>query len=382
MGRLGFEARAAVLAAVLAAIVSGTAQANYLFLDGMWVKHDERVPTAEESEGLRLGLGFPLTTGPGGRLAIETALFGGPMNRVNNEADNQDGLTGDLVYSFDLGWVAPYVAVGLGAVREEINGLRNTSFAAQAGAGLLVNIDPRAYPYYGIRLGVQAQHVANNDISRDKDGFTDYRAMLGLVVPFAGSAPAPAPAPVAAPRDTDGDGVPDARDRCPSQPAATADGCPAAPVAPAEPERDTDGDGIPDSKDECPGTLGGLKVDASGCVKQAAQKIVLEGVTFPSGSTELTAEARAVLDRAAAALSGQAALKVEVGGHTDSIGNPQANVALSQRRAEAVLKYLVSKGVAASRLTARGYGAAEPIADNGTRDGRNKNRRVELKTLD
>jgi OOP family OmpA-OmpF porin len=72
---------------------------------------------------------------------------------------------------------------------------------------------------------------------------------------------------------------------------------------------------------------------------------------------------------------------VEIGGHTDSIGSPQYNRSLSQRRADSVARYLSSQGVDPSHMTARGYGEDMPIADNGTEDGRAQNRRVEFKVL-
>lgn len=380
MNTLDKVALCAALAGLLA--VSGNVGAapddNYLFFDGTWVKHDERVPVAEESYGLRGGLGFPLTASDAGRLALELAIFGNPIKRKGSERDNQDGLTADLVHYWNLGFVDPYVGGGVGAVREKINGNRDTSFAAQIGAGVLFNLDS-THDSYGIRLGVQAQHVANNNIDVDEDGYTDYRALLGIVLPFASAKPAPAPAP---PPDTDGDGVIDAQDACPTQPAATADGCPAAPIVPAAPARDSDADGIDDTRDECPGTLEGLNVDGSGCVTTAAaQKIVLKGVTFIPNSTELTPDAKKVLDDAYDALAGQTNLRVELGGHTDSMGDDAFNRALSQRRADSVKKYLTDKGVAADRLEAKGYGEAQPIADNKTKAGRQENRRVELKIL-
>lgn len=73
-----------------------------------------------------------------------------------------------------------------------------------------------------------------------------------------------------------------------------------------------------------------------------------------------------------------ASLKVEVGGHTDNVGAPEANMKLSDERAKAVMAALVERGVQADRLTAKGFGQTTPVADNRTEDGRAKNRRVEL----
>ncbi len=101
-------------------------------------------------------------------------------------------------------------------------------------------------------------------------------------------------------------------------------------------------------------------------------------VTFDTGKATIAAESDDLLNQAAAALKGAASLKVEVAGHTDNVGTPDANQKLSEARAKAVLDALVTRGVAASMLTAKGYGQTTPIADNRTEEGRAKNRRVEL----
>jgi outer membrane protein OmpA-like peptidoglycan-associated protein len=72
-------------------------------------------------------------------------------------------------------------------------------------------------------------------------------------------------------------------------------------------------------------------------------------------------------------------VRIEIGGHTDNVGKPADNLALSNNRAKAVVRYLISKGIAASRMTAKGYGETKPIADNSSEEGRAKNRRTELK---
>lgn len=121
----------------------------------------------------------------------------------------------------------------------------------------------------------------------------------------------------------------------------------------------------------CPGR--GL-LDAP-CVADA---VVLKGVNFDFDKSSLRPESYAVLDKAAVALKKQGNTKVKVAGHTDSRGDDKYNLALSQRRAETVRAYLIKKGVAANRLTAKGYGESRPVADNATKEGRFKNRRVEL----
>ncbi len=139
---------------------------------------------------------------------------------------------------------------------------------------------------------------------------------------------------------------------------------------------DTDNDGITDALDQCPDSVAGTKVDAQGC--ELMPTIVLEGVKFGSDSAELNEESRAVLNKVAANLMRYPELRVEVAGYTDSSGSQTANVALSQQRAEAVRDYLVEQGLAAEMFSARGYGPENPIADNGSVEGRAFNRRVEL----
>jgi len=173
--------------------------------------------------------------------------------------------------------------------------------------------------------------------------------------------------------DSDGDGVIDGSDACPGTPGGRdvdLRGC----------ERDSDGDGVVDGADACANSLPGAKVDARGCAT-ANQSIVLKGVNFASGSDQLTGNSRTVLDRAAATLRNNPLLRVEIGGHTDSVGAAAYNQQLSQKRASAVRNFLVQNGAKADRLTARGYGELQPIADNGSADGRAANRRVEMKIL-
>ncbi len=182
------------------------------------------------------------------------------------------------------------------------------------------------------------------------------------------------------PIDSDRDGVPDYLDKCPGTPAGVkvdAVGCPL----------DSDHDGVPDYLDKCPDTPAGTKVDASGCPIRAVfetgkRTLILEGVNFETNKAQLTPDSRAVLDKVAESLLAYPELRVEVQGHTDSRGSKALNTKLSQARAETVREYLISKGVAASRLHAKGYGPSTPIADHKTEAGRAKNRRVELVKID
>jgi outer membrane protein OmpA-like peptidoglycan-associated protein len=186
----------------------------------------------------------------------------------------------------------------------------------------------------------------------------------------------PAGTPVDAtgcPRDSDGDGVTDLLDKCPNTPAGTkvdATGCPF----------DSDSDGVLDSADRCPNTPAGTKVDAVGCpaLFGGGATLVLEGVYFETGKAALKPESQAALDRVAESLKGNPEVRVEIGGHTDNTGSKATNQRLSAARATAVKDYLVSQGVDAGRMTAKGYGPDKPVADNKTVAGRAANRRVEL----
>ena len=95
----------------------------------------------------------------------------------------------------------------------------------------------------------------------------------------------------------------------------------------------------------------------------------------------LTADARRILGEVAVALQGEPNLRAEIAGHTDSTGADDYNLRLSQQRAESVRDFLVAEGIAANRLTARGYGEAQPTADNSTETGRALNRRVEFRVV-
>jgi outer membrane protein OmpA-like peptidoglycan-associated protein len=209
--------------------------------------------------------------------------------------------------------------------------------------------------------------------------------------------------------DADGDGVVDGLEKCPGTPAGRkvdAQGC----------ELDADGDGVVDGLDKCPGTAAGRKVNAQGCeldtdgdgvvdsldkcptihaktadgcpapvVEPAPaappQKLVLGDVLFDTNEATLTESSVETLDKAAASLKEWGDVKVEVAGYTDSRGTDEHNEKLSLHRADAVRTYLIGKGVAADRLTAKGYGESNPVASNDTVEGRTENRRVELEPM-
>ncbi len=180
--------------------------------------------------------------------------------------------------------------------------------------------------------------------------------------------------------DDDGDGVPNFKDTCPNTPAGVkvdASGC----------CLDSDGDGVPDFKDTCPGTPGGVPVDENGCpppnivVHDDGTWEVKVKVFFDVNKATIRDEAKPLLDEIARSFNSPRYLdwKAEVQGHCDRSGPKAFNDRLSQKRAEAVRDYLVSKGVAAERLIAKGYGWNVPRYPNDTAENRARNRRVEFK---
>jgi outer membrane protein OmpA-like peptidoglycan-associated protein len=212
------------------------------------------------------------------------------------------------------------------------------------------------------------------------------------------------------PKDSDGDSIADGLDRCSATPkGATVDalGCPG----------DEDTDGVLDGLDRCPRTPIGATVNANGCPtgqqgrqpaagpppaaapprdttpeeerpapapavgRPAGAPMVLEGVSFESGSARLQIGSYIELDSIARVLQANPSLRVEIGGHTDDSGTPADNQRLSTLRAEAVRNYLVAKGVPFQQMVARGYGSTVPRTPDTTPRGRAANRRVEIRPL-
>jgi len=180
--------------------------------------------------------------------------------------------------------------------------------------------------------------------------------------------------------DRDGDSLADDDDECPddSGPLET-NGCP-----------DSDSDHVPDIRDACPSDPADSRIDprrSNGCpsrvvvTKQSIE--ILEMVYFETNKAIIKPVSFGLLDDVARTLNAYPDIKlVEVSGHTDSVGKDEANLKLSQARAEAVMKYLVNQGVDPSRLIARGYGETKPIDTNDTAEGRAKNRRVAFTILE
>ena len=179
--------------------------------------------------------------------------------------------------------------------------------------------------------------------------------------------------------DSDGDGIDDANDRCPTVAGAAENGgCP---------DEDRDGDGLVDRKDECPDLAG--PAEHRGCRPEATVKLQGDRIEF-EGTIHFDVASEVIQRRSATLLDGIAAVikahpelpRIRVEGHTDSRGGRAYNKGLSERRARSVARALVARGVPAELLDPAGFGLERPVADNATRQGRAKNRRVELHVVD
>lgn len=339
-----------------------------------------------------------------------------------------DRYAGNLLYNLNTGTkIRPYLTAGGGIERFHVPGSSSWDWGFNGGGGFRFFAGENA----GVRIEGKYAPVRLDDAGV-KSWEKNIEANLGLFFLFGKHG--------AAPKDSDNDGVMDSADKCPGTTAGTKvgsdgcevvakdsdndgvvdanDKCPGTPSdvkvdatgcvvandddkdgvtnaddkCPQTPENapvdqtgcplDTDADNVKDYMDKCPNTPAGTQVDDMGCPLQSKARGVLKGVTFKTGSPELVENAKTVLDGVAEELKKFPEVKVEVQGHSDSMGNEAFNLSLSQKRAQSVVDYLASQGVPAAQLTAKGYGQSAPIADNKTADGRAKNRRVELKWLD
>ena len=173
--------------------------------------------------------------------------------------------------------------------------------------------------------------------------------------------------------DTDGDGVMDSKDDCPNEAGLIENkGCPL---------MDADADGVADKDDKCPNVAG--VVSNYGCpeVTEEVQKEITDlarAIYFKTGKNSFTDETSIRLDGVSKILSDYTNSKFVVEGHTDSTGSDKVNTALSQKRADAVMNFLISNGFPANNIKATGFGSSNPIGNNKTKQGRQENRRVEI----
>ena len=200
----------------------------------------------------------------------------------------------------------------------------------------------------------------------DHDGLNDEEDQCPILFGTPRHQGCPAP-------DSDEDGIPDEKDHCPTiKGKERYEGCPVP---------DSDGDGLDDETDRCPEEKGSSTYE--GCPEPEPTIIekfsyAASNIFFGLNSTRILPESFQALDEVAGIMAEHPECRLTINGHTDNMGNAAYNLSISQKRADAVKAYLVGKGIAASRITATGYGHQKPIADNQTVSGRAKNRRVEL----
>lgn len=283
-----------------------------------------------------LALGYRVTPNVGlelrygqGRTELDD---GGPADGINVRAEMA---TLDTYYRFNAdGMIQPYVLVGGGLQRLTGDlglGYEETT-VANAALGSFIQLTDN------IALRAEARAIQNMQQSN-----TDGIASVGLLVGFGGSKAAAV-----------------------------------APVAPAATDGDDDKDGVLNSVDKCPGTPSTLVVDADGCPKVLTETVSKEiRVLFDTNKSTIKSQYDADIEAVAKLMTDYPTAKVEIQGHTDSRGSADYNQKLSESRAAAVVKVLTDKyGIAADRISSVGYGAAQPVADNKTVEGRAQNRRT------
>ncbi|MGI9234023.1 MAG: OmpA family protein [Woeseiaceae bacterium] len=389
---------------------------GYFFAMGSYVDDDDDRGVEDDITTGQFGFGYVLNDALNMELMLSAGWADGDSGGVDEE---------QLGIGVDLQWVfrraerfSPYLHAGVGHLTIDPELAQSSDGGMYSvGAGFLLDMFDS-----NIALRGEYRHRADSATSVD---LNDNMYSIGFQIPFGRATPkfvdadgdgvadgsdrcpnTPSGAPVDAygcELDSDGDGVKDSMDKCPGTPRGVAvddEGCPAdsdgdgvsndkdkcpntvrgAKVGPDGCELDGDEDGVVDRLDECPNSAPGVQVDIKGC--EIKGEIRLPGVNFESNSDRLLPGATSVLDDAVATLKKNPTITVEVAGHTDSDGAAEYNEGLSARRATTVRDYLASNGIAEGRLTVRGYGEAQPIADNGTREGKAENRRVVLRIIE
>ena len=356
-------------------------------------------------------LGYRYDNGLGVELDYQHVLSFKIKNKLtgvttNDDDENLGAVDGYYRFNRD-GVFQPYLLLGAGWYEfqntPKIGGEKKenvNTVLGNAGLGAFIKLNDS----WSLRGEVRDAH------SFGKNTYDDGLVLVGLTYAFGSKpAPAPEPAPVAptpepapvvappppppapldsddkcpntpagvqvdatgCPLDADGDGVPDYLDKCPNTPAGVqvdSTGCPL----------DSDGDGVPDYLDKCPNTPAGVVVDATGCPKVITEAIKQQiNILFDTGKSVIKPEYKSEVEKVATLAKQYPTAYIEIQGYTDSKGNAKKNVKLSQARADAVRASLMKDfAIDPTHVTSKGYGAADPIADNKTEDGRAQNRRV------
>jgi len=307
---------------------------------------DEKDRTSEAGLGGYFGVGKTLNK-------YWNAELGGFYSRFNNNPGGADWkdlglkLDGQFFYSREKSF-SPYFGFGAGVQNTKVAGVEDTQPLVDAGLGFVSWFDVSGYDI-GLRGDARYRWAFLDNIENVGGPAVLNEPILkvGLVMPVGAKAAGAA-----------------------------------AVTAAAAKALDTDGDGVPDALDRCPGSARGVAVDANGCPRDASGERQFDDVLFDFDRSDVTAAGQKVLDQAAEAVSTGASrsLRINVSGHTDAIGSDGYNQALSERRANVVRSYLVKKGVDAGRIQTFAYGETTPKADNQTEEGRTLNRRAEIKT--
>ena len=404
------------------AAIKATSLSNVLN-DKKWSKLSEMSPglTVDYIQGLNNNVDF--------MAGLSASFVDYPFKANTATPLNQDKLLTELDANLnfklltDNYFLVPYISAGLGVSMYD---LKYFSAYFPVGAGLQFNLGSETFLNVQFRNNIGVTDLATNNFNYNI-GFAS--PLKDKVVPPP-PPPPPPPAPVVE-KDTDKDGIVDSKDKCPTVfGVAKYEGCPipdtdgdgindeedacpkVAGIAKYKgcPIPDTDGDGVNDEEDKCPTVAGFARyggcpipdtdkdgvndevdkcpltpgtIANHGCPELAIYNFNYENIQFNSSSSILTKGAVAELNKLVVILKDhQEIRKIMIDGHADTSGDSTKNAKLAQARAESARTYLIKKGVNADRLVATGFGDTRPIADNATKEGRTKNRRVEFNVTD
>ncbi len=325
---------------------------------GYRVRQSQELGPYETGTEVQVGLGARQGIWNDRAQLLAELLYAAPPD--DDGGDSGSSLEGQIGANLCVGGVARVFAAGGGGF---LDGIGDTSLRLTAGVRVEGCGRPEPPP-------------PPPDPDRDKDGIKDKNDAC----PDTPGVSTDDPKTNGCPPDRDGDGIYDKDDACPDTPGVASDdpkkhGCPS----------DRDGDGIYDKDDACPDTPG-IKTDdpkTHGCPKPPEPIKYVEVtalVEFETDKTRILQGYTRVLDEMAQHIIDNPGIKkVIIEGHTDNQASAEYNLELSARRAKAVKKYLVKKGVERKRLHTKGYGMSKPVADNSTEEGRRQNRRVVFK---
>lgn len=317
----------------------------------------------ESDTGFGIGLGYQFDS----PWALELVYNAVETEPENGNADvDSEYIHLDAIYHTNIdnpyNWV-PYWVAGIGSQAYEADNYDENDIQLNAGAGIKYAFNSNFFVRTDARVTLGAEDV---DMGTQVN--------LGLVYIF-GKAKASNKATVAAPVES-APAKPKAVEAQPAQPAVIEESTPVV-VAPV----DSDNDGVIDANDQCPDTKAGAKVDEKGCYQVLKEtKAFTLNVKFKTSSSVIEPASKDEVKGLAEFLTSYPQTQVVIEGHSDSRGAAAFNKRLSQQRADSVKASLVNDfGIDASRITAKGYGEEQPIADNATAEGRAKNRRVVAK---